>query len=120
MEKFVPAAVKPLVSFAVIESLDVRVGTINAVEDVAASKKLVKLTVSFGDHARQILVALKGERSDPREIVGRQALFIVNLEPRWMAGELSEGMLFDIGYADRLAPALAVPERPMPDGARAG
>lgn len=31
-----------------------------------------------------------------------------------------EGMLFDIGYADGLTPALAVPERALPDGARAG
>jgi hypothetical protein len=29
-------------------------------------------------------------------------------------------MLFDIGYADGLIPALAVPERKVPDGARAG
>jgi hypothetical protein len=37
-----------------------------------------------------------------------------------MAGEISEGMLFDIGYADGLLPAFVHPERPMPDGARAG
>jgi hypothetical protein len=37
-----------------------------------------------------------------------------------MMGELSEGMLFDIGYADGLKPVLAVPEKEVPDGARAG
>ena len=37
-----------------------------------------------------------------------------------MAGEVSEGMLFDLGYEDGLLPALAVPERPMPNGTRAG
>jgi len=37
-----------------------------------------------------------------------------------MAGEISEGMLFDIGYADHVTPVLAVPEKPVPDGARAG
>ena len=46
--------------------------------------------------------------------------FVVNLAPRRMAGEVSEGMLFDIGYADGITPALAVPERSVPDGARAG
>jgi tRNA-binding EMAP/Myf-like protein len=45
---------------------------------------------------------------------------VINLEPRTMAGETSEGMLFDIGYADGLTPVLAVPETPLPDGARAG
>ena len=63
---------------------------------------------------------MKQERENPREIERRQALFVVNLEPRRMRGVLSEGMLFDLGYADGIAPALAVPERPVPDGARAG
>jgi len=117
---FRAAPVKPAVPFSVVESLDVRVGTIQAVADVAGSRKLVKLTVDFGDHTRSILAGMKQERQDLQELVGKQALFIVNLEPKKMAGELSEGMLFDIGYADGVTPALAMPERPMPDGARAG
>ncbi len=115
-----PAPIKPAVSLADLEKLDVRVGTIRAVEDVAASKKLVRLRVDFGDHTRSILAGMKEERADPGEIGGRQALFVVNLEPKKMAGELSEGMLFDIGYADGVTPVLAVPEAPVPNGSRAG
>jgi tRNA-binding EMAP/Myf-like protein len=63
---------------------------------------------------------MKQEREQVKEIEGKQALFVVNLEPRKMAGEMSEGMLFDIGYADGIAPALAVPERAVPNGSRAG
>jgi len=37
-----------------------------------------------------------------------------------MAGEISQAMLFDIGYTDGVAPVLAIPERPMPNGTRAG
>ena len=37
-----------------------------------------------------------------------------------MAGEVSEGMLFDIGYADKVVPVLAVPEKSIPNGTRAG
>ena len=117
---FVPAHVKPAVGIAAIEALDIRVGTIQAAGEVAGSRKLVKLTVSFGDHERSILAGLRMERPDLAVLVGRQALFVVNLEPRTMAGQVSEGMLFDIGYADGLPPALAVPERPVPDGTRAG
>lgn len=91
-----------------------------AVEEVADSRKLVRLVVDFGDHQRNILAGMKTERADPGEIVGRQALFVVNLEPRMMAGELSEGMLFDIGYDDGLTPVLAIPESPVPNGTRAG
>ena len=120
MSEFKPVPVKPLIAFSVFEALDIRVGTIQKVDEVARSEKLMKLTVNFGDHTRIILAGIKQERSNPREIEGRQALFVVNLEPCKMAGEVSEGMLFDIGYADGITPVLAVPERNVPDGTRAG
>ncbi|HUT86911.1 MAG TPA: tRNA-binding protein [Candidatus Heimdallarchaeota archaeon] len=114
-----PAPVKPNVVIEDLEKLDIRVGTIESVDDVPGSKKLVKLVVDFGDHARTILAGIKQER-DPSEIRGRQALFVVNLAPRKMAGEVSEGMLFDLGYLDGITPVLAVPERRVPNGVRAG
>jgi tRNA-binding protein len=117
---FVPAPIKETISSEELDKIDIRVGTIDRVEDVANSKKLVKLIVNFGDHVRHILVGMKQERANPQEIVGKQAIFVVNLAPRTMAGETSQGMLFDIGYADGLPPVLAVPERPIPNGARAG
>jgi len=120
MGEFTPAPVKAIVNIATLEALDIRVGTIERVEEVAQSEKLMKLTVNFGDHLRTILAGIRKERENPREIEGRQALFVLNLEPRKMAGEISEGMLFDIGYADGVTPALAVPERAVPNGTRAG
>ena len=114
------APIKPTISFDLLEKIDVRVGTIAKVDDVPQSDKLVKLTVDFGDHQRTILVGMKQERENPQEIEGMQALFVVNLEPRKMMGEVSEGMLFDLGYADGLTPVLATPEVPVPNGTRAG
>ena len=119
-ESFEVAPIKPNISFDVLEKIDARVGTIEQVEDVRGSNKLVKLTVNFGDHRRTILAGMKQERASTKEIEGRQALFVVNLEPKKMAGEISEGMLFDIGYADGIQPVLAVPESSVPDGTRAG
>jgi tRNA-binding protein len=115
-----PAEIKPTISARVLDQIDIRVGAIVSVEDIEGSQKLVRLTVDFGDHQRTILAGLKQEREDPKEILGKQALFVVNLEPRKMMGEVSEGMLFDIGYADGIKPALAVPERQVPNGSRAG
>ncbi len=120
MPDFSPAAVKPIIPFVALEALDIRVGTIERVEDVPKSEKLVKLIVNFGDHNRSILAGMKKERANPREIEGKQALFVINLEPRKMAGEISEGMLFDIGYADGVTPVVATPENPVPNGIRAG
>ena len=114
------ASVKPDISLDILDKTDIRVGTIKSVEDVAKSDKLVKLTVDFGDFIRTILVGMKGERDDLKEIEGRKALFVVNLAPKKMAGEISEGMLFDIGYADGIIPVLAQPENTVPNGTRAG
>jgi len=118
-ETVTPAPIKPIVSPEALEALDIRIGTIVLVEDLPKSSRLVRLTVDLGDHRRCIIAGLKTEREDPREIQGRQALFVVNLEPRTIMGEVSEGMLFDIGSADGITPALAVPERSVPNGARA-
>ena len=116
----IPSPIKPIISVDVLNQLDIRVGTIEAVMDVLGADKLVQMRVNFGDHTRTIVAGMKQERENPQEIVGRQALFVVNLEPRKMRGVLSEGMLFDIGYADGVKPVLAVPEAPVPDGTRAG
>jgi len=114
------APIKPTIGFEDFEKIDIRVGTIIRVKDIEGSNKLVRLIVNLGDHERTILAGIKQERENPQEIEGRQALFVVNLAPRKMMGEVSEGMLFDIGYADGVEPALAVPERPVPNGSRAG
>ena len=112
--------IKPTIPLEVLDRIDVRVGRIERVEDVKGSDRLVRLLVDFGDHKRTILAGLKQERQQPKEIEGKQALFVVNAEPRKMMGEISEGILFDIGYADGLTPVLAVPEREVPNGTRAG
>lgn len=115
-----PAPVKPLIAPDLLDQIDVRVGTIESVNEIPNSEKLVSLLVNFGDHNRTILAGMKKERANVREIEGKQALFVVNLAPRKMAGVLSEGMLFDIGYADGITPVLAMPESPVPNGTRAG
>ncbi len=118
MDDMTIASVGSTISYDEFSKVDVRVGTIERVEDIPKSAKLVKLTVDLGDHKRCILAGIRQERPNPEELEGRQALFVVNLEPRRMMGEVSEGMLFDIGYADGITPVLAVPENPVPNGVR--
>lgn len=115
-----PATIKAPITTADLDKIDIRVGTIKSVEDVAGSDKLVRLIVDFGDHKRNILAGMKQERENPQAIAGAQALFVINLEPRKMMGEFSEGMLFDIGYTDGIRPVLAIPESVVPNGTRAG
>jgi tRNA-binding protein len=115
-----PAPIKDEISSEDFEKIDIRVGTIISVSEVKKSNKLMKLMVDFGDHTRSILAGIKQERENPKEIENKQALFVVNLPERKMAGEVSQGMLFDIGYADGVKPCLAMPESPIPNGTRAG
>jgi tRNA-binding protein len=120
MKSITPAPLKPTISFDIFDKIDIRCGTIESVEDIPKSKNLVRFEVDFGDHKRTILAGMKQERENPKEVEGKQALFIVNLEPKTMMGEISEGMLLDIGYHDNITPVLAVPETPVPNGARLG
>jgi len=63
---FTPHPVKPAISIEALDQIDIRVGTIERVEDVAGSSKLVKMTVDFGDHKRTILAGMKQERAEPK------------------------------------------------------
>ena len=114
------SAIKPEMTIDDFDKIDVRIGTILEVCEIEGSRKLMQLLVDFGDHQRSIVAGIKTERENPQEIQGLQALFVVTLPARKMAGVLSEGMLFDIGYSDKLTPVLAIPEKPVPNGARAG
>lgn len=117
---FSPAPVKPQVERATLDAVDVRAGTIRAASAVAGADRLALLTVDFGDRTRSVVAGIRTERASLDAIVGMQALFVVNLPPRTIRGQLSEAMLFDIGFADGLRPAFARPEWPLPNGVRAG
>lgn len=96
-DNFALAAIKPRVPFSLFDALDIR-RYHRTRRPVPHSEKLMRLPINFGDHTRNILGGIKKECADARESEGRQALFALNLEPRCMSGEISEGMLFDRGY----------------------
>ena len=73
------APIKDEITFDDFAKIDIRVGLIVEVLEVAKSDKLMKLTVDFGDHKRSILASIKQERENSKEIEGNQALFVVNL-----------------------------------------
>ena len=120
MEKFILKPIKDEISFEDFANIDIRVGEIDEVLDIPKSNNLMKLVVNFGDHKRTIIAGIKKERENPKEIQGKQALFVVNLPNKEMFGEKSEGMLFDIGYENKITPVLAMPEEKVPNGSSAG
>lgn len=82
--------IKPLITIGHLEAVDVRAGPIESFHDVPGSDKLTRFVVDFGDHKRTVLAGMKKERADLGAIAGLHTLFVVNLEPRVMAGEVSE------------------------------
>jgi len=120
MEKYILKSIKDEIVFEDFAKIDIRVGEIEEVLDIPKSNNLMKLVVNFGDHKRTIIAGIKKERENPKEIEGKQALFLVNLPTKEMFGEKSEGMLFDIGYGNKITPVLAMPEKQVPNGSSAG
>ena len=114
-----PASIKPTGPLASLDLLHVRAGTIERVEEVAGSRKLVRLSSTSATTAgRSSPASSSSGRTRKRSRDGRP----LRRQPRTAPDDprVSQAMLSDLGYADGVTPALAVPERPVPDGTRAG
>lgn len=84
---------KPIITIDDFAKLDLRVGTVVECEEKEGSEKLLRLTVDFGEEGtRNIFSGIK-QWYKPEDLKGKQFIFIINLEPRKMMGEFSEGML---------------------------
>lgn len=105
--------IKPTINYEDFTKLDMRMGCIVAAEPVTDSKKLLKLTVDFGEFKRQIISGI-AQFYTPDTLIGKQCIFIVNLEPRMMAGLESQGMLVATDLNNK--PILLNPEEAVLNG----
>jgi methionyl-tRNA synthetase len=72
---------------------ELKIGVIIEAEEVAKSKKLLKLKVDLGEEKpRQVIAGIK-EWYAPQDLIGTQACVVANLKPAKLMGMLSEGML---------------------------
>lgn len=95
--------------------LDIRIGTITEVEPVPDTDKLLKLTVDIGEsEPRQIVSGIKHFFSDFKELEGKQAPFLINLEPRTIRGLESQGMILASGDDEHFT--LLSPDNEVPPG----
>lgn len=108
--------VKPEVSLDDFLKLDIRVGTIVVVDEIPGSEKLWRLEVDFGDEKRQILSGIK-KWYTAETLLGRQAMFIVNLAPRMMMGLESKGMLL-AGHGENGEAVLYLFDTKIPPGTK--
>ncbi len=96
--------------------VDIRVGTIVAVEEIPGAEKLLKLTVDTGDATPRTLVAGIKKNHSIEELEGHQIVVLCNLKPAVLRGVKSEGMLLAADAED--GPVLLVPDKPVPDGTK--
>lgn len=91
------------VSYEEFKKMDMRVGTLKKVEAVEGTDKLLKCQIDFGEKnedgtecLRQIVSGIRESYPDYESLIGKQVLYIVNLEPRTIRGVESQGMLMAV------------------------
>ena len=110
--------VKPTIAYDDFAKLDLRIATVVAAEPHPNADRLLKLQLDLGDHQRQICAGIRADY-DPQELVGSQIVVVVNLEPRKIRGEISNGMLLaaSVTQDDAVKQVTVLrPSRPTPPG----
>jgi len=106
---------KKEIQFDDFMKLDMKVGKIIKCTHLENSDKLFKLTVDFGNFQRQIISGLR-DYYKTKDLLGKQAVFVVNLLPRKIRGELSEGMI--LCADDKKKVIFIAPKKKISNGAK--
>ncbi len=106
----------PEISYEDFAKLDIRVGTVLAVEPVPETEKLLKCTIDFGEMGTRTIVSGIAQWKTSEDLVGKQLPYIVNLAPRMLRGVESQGML--LATSDDDGVVLLYPERILSPGTK--
>ena len=102
------------ISYEDFSKLDIRTGTIKEAKEHPNADKLLILKIDEGkDELRQLVAGIKGAY-EPEELIGKQIVFLANLEPRELRGEMSNGMI--LAADDEGKPVILIPEKEVPSG----
>lgn len=102
-----------MINFEDFKKLDLKIGTIKKAEEVEDSNKLIKLKVDTGSDVRQVVAGIKKTYS-AEELVDRQVVILVNLEPKKIFGVESQGMVLAANNGDKIA--LLKPDQKVENG----
>jgi methionine--tRNA ligase beta chain len=103
-----------MITYDEFKKLDIRIATIESASRIEGADKLLKLILDLGAEKRQILAGIAEFIEDPETLVGKQIPVLVNLEPRKMRGEESQGMMLAADVEGK--PILLHPETKIPPG----
>jgi tRNA-binding protein len=106
------------IAWADFERVELRVGTIVAVEEFPEARKPAwKLTVDFGPLGTRRSSAQITTLYTREDLVGRQVLAVLNFPPKRIGPFQSEVLVTGLAREDG-AIVLVGPDQPVPDGAR--
>ena len=120
------------VTYEEFKKMDMRVGTIRGVEPVEGTDKLLKCQIDFGEveevasieegveptpKFRQIVSGIREYFPEYETLIGKQVLYIVNLDPRMIRGVESQGMLMAVDGKDG-KPVFLTPENEVLPGSK--
>lgn len=95
------------------DKVELKVGLITAADHVEGADKLLKFAIDDGADGRQILSGIAKWYPDPSVLVGKKVVFVANLKPRKMRGELSQGMLLSAEHNGQVQ-LLTLPDSMVP------
>ncbi|MBD3196816.1 MAG: methionine--tRNA ligase [Candidatus Lokiarchaeota archaeon] len=104
-----------MIEYNNFKKLDIRIATVEEVEDVPKADKLYKLTINVGEEKRTLAAGL-AEYYKPEELIGKKIAVLVNLEPKKLRGVLSQGML--LAAVDGENVSVLTPDKDIPSGAK--
>ena len=106
------------IEFDDFERVEIRVGTITAVEDFPRARKpAYRLTVDFGPDLGERRTSAQVTTYSQDELRGLQVVAVVNFEPKNIAGFMSEVLVLGVPGPDGEV-VLLTPTREVPDGGR--
>jgi methionyl-tRNA synthetase len=106
--------VRANVTYDDFAKLDLRVGTVLECEKVPKADKLLRFLIDDGLDKRTIVSGI-AKMYKPEELIGKQVVFIANLEPRKLKGIESQGMLLSAENFDGML-SLVMPQREVKPG----
>lgn len=104
-----------MISFEEFQKIDLRVGKIVEVEKVEGTDKLLKLKIDLGAEKRQLVAGI-AKFYQPKDLIGREIVVVVNLEPKTLIGIESQGMLLAADFEGK--PVLLKPDEEVSPGTK--
>ena len=101
------------------KKIEMKVGKVASVDDIPAARNpMYKLTIDFGGSLVKQCVAGIKDRYTKEELLGKVVVAVVNLQPKSVAGVISECML--LAAYDDSELSLLSPDRPVSLGIKVG